>query len=182
MPKKTHSVVTIKKRVVPRSPESAPIPYGTRYIKGRSGIKLLTIGTLLIWLFDIATKILAQNTLAEPLKITSFLKLELIHNANIAFGIPFPLLITILLSIVAIVLFIYVFIKETPKKSKIALVTFSLLLGGAFGNLSERVFFGSVTDFITLGPIPNFNLADTALTFGMIILILRYKQIFNHGT
>jgi signal peptidase II len=52
-------------------------------------------------------------------------------------------------------------------------------LGGAIGNLGERIFFGQVTDFIALLTIPNFNLADTALTIGVILLIIFHSKIFT---
>ena len=56
---------------------------------------------------------------------------------------------------------------------------FALLLGGAFGNLTERIFFKKVTDFISLSIIPNFNLADAALTIGVALLIIFHSKIFK---
>lgn len=47
-----------------------------------------------------------------------------------------------------------------------------MLLGGAIGNLIDRVTMGSVIDFIKLPHWPAFNIADTCITFGVIILVL----------
>ena len=47
-----------------------------------------------------------------------------------------------------------------------------IILGGALGNLYERVVYGEVVDFIALGPIPLFNLADAGITVGLIGLVL----------
>jgi len=46
-----------------------------------------------------------------------------------------------------------------------------LLLGGAIGNLIDRIVQGSVTDFVKLPLWPAFNLADTAITFGVLALL-----------
>ena len=47
-----------------------------------------------------------------------------------------------------------------------------LLLGGALGNVVDRVRVGAVTDFVKLPAWPAFNLADTAITFGVLALLL----------
>jgi len=50
-------------------------------------------------------------------------------------------------------------------------ISLGLQLGGAFGNLLDRVLYGRVTDFIKIGPWPVFNVADSAVVVGMIILV-----------
>lgn len=140
----------------------------------------LSVGSLLTLGLDSAAKFFATKSLENPVEIFSFLRLQLSHNLNIAFGIPFPPLATILLSFAAILLFLYIYIKQTDE-SPLAITAFALLIGGALGNLGERIVFGQVTDFITLWFIPNFNLADTALTIGIVLLILGYRKIFPAG-
>ena len=105
------------------------------------------------------------------------LKLEFVENHNLAFGIPFPKILTILLSILVIIFFGNFFLKNVNEKSKLGLLAFALILGGALGNLGERILFGKVTDFIALLGIPNFNLADAALTIGVILIILFHRRI-----
>lgn len=144
----------------------------------QKNIKLLILGSAIIWLLDAATKFLAQSSITGKINILPFVNLSLSHNENLAFGIPFPIFLTIILSLIAIGIFVYIFSKKT-KDSKLAILSFSLLIGGALGNLSERIIFGSVTDFLQLGPIPNFNLADAALTIGVAILIIKHKKIFK---
>ncbi|MEK6822898.1 MAG: signal peptidase II [Nanoarchaeota archaeon] len=46
-----------------------------------------------------------------------------------------------------------------------------VLLGGVLGNFIDRIAFGVVTDFIQLGPWPAFNIADSALTLGIIAIV-----------
>ncbi len=57
------------------------------------------------------------------------------------------------------------------------LVALALVLGGALGNIADRLFrapgvlHGAVVDFIKLGPWPTFNVADSAITIGAVLLI-----------
>ncbi|MFH1546322.1 MAG: signal peptidase II [Patescibacteria group bacterium] len=142
---------------------------------------LLSAGIALVASFDFFVKFLAQKFLvpAQPIEIFPFLKLEFTQNSNLAFGIPFPRSLVILLSVAAIIFLGNLFVKNMKKESKIGVVAFALLLGGAFGNLTERIFFGRVTDFISLSIIPNFNLADAALTIGITLLIIFHRRIFK---
>ena len=55
-------------------------------------------------------------------------------------------------------------------------VAIGLLAGGAVGNLADRVRAGAVTDFIDLPPWPPFNLADVAITAGVLLLVLIYLR------
>lgn len=135
-------------------------------------------GLIGILFFDILTKFFAQKYIVAPIELLPFLKLELTENVNLAFGIHFPRVLIILLSIFAIAFLGNIFVKNVRKHSKIGLVAFILIFGGAFGNLSERIIFGRVTDFVVLSIIPNFNLADSALTIGVAILIFFSRQIF----
>jgi len=50
-------------------------------------------------------------------------------------------------------------------------VLIGLLVGAILGNVLDRFFFGSVTDFVQLGPWPAFNVADTTLTLGVLGLL-----------
>ncbi|MFH1375819.1 MAG: signal peptidase II [Patescibacteria group bacterium] len=140
----------------------------------------LAAGIAIALFLDLFTKRLAEKYFAEPFEIFPFLSFELSHNRALAFGIPFPLPLTILLSVSAVAILGWLFVKNLRKDSKIGLISLTLLLGGALGNLLERILTSQVTDFIALFFIPNFNLADTFLTFGVIILILGSKKIFKN--
>lgn len=63
------------------------------------------------------------------------------------------------------------FLLLRPERRWLWLPT-GMLLGGAVGNLVDRVTMGSVIDFVKLPHWPAFNLADTCITFGVIILVL----------
>ena len=55
-------------------------------------------------------------------------------------------------------------------------VAAGLLAGGALGNLADRIRVDEVTDYISVGPWPPFNLADVAITLGVFLLVLIYLR------
>jgi len=55
-------------------------------------------------------------------------------------------------------------------------VATGLLAGGAIGNLADRVRAGAVTDYVDLPPWPPFNLADVAITAGVLLLVFLYLR------
>jgi signal peptidase II len=114
----------------------------------------------------IATKNLALNASLPVIK--GIFHLTLVHNRGAAFGIlknQVPLFI--LTSLFAIILICF-----TLKNNKrtIYAVSLSLILGGALGNLIDRVLLGYVIDFLDFRIWPVFNLADSAITIGAILL------------
>lgn len=94
------------------------------------------------------------------------------HNSGVAFGMfqqagkPFSIL-PIIVSLVIIYYFFQVPRNEWPLR-----VAMGLQLGGAIGNLIDRLRFGYVTDFISIGNFPVFNIADSSVTVGVGILLL----------
>jgi signal peptidase II len=113
---------------------------------------------ILVILIDQLTKFLAQHYLT----ITT--------NTGAAFGIlqnQQAFLIT--LSIIVVIALIYYTLTKPFWE-------LSLLLGGTIGNLIDRVFYGHVIDFITIGFWPVFNIADTANTIGVLFLLWRFRH------
>jgi signal peptidase II len=75
----------------------------------------------------------------------------------------------------AILLLIYFFLK-VPREDSVSLIAIALLFGGALGNLIDRIRFGEVIDFLDfyIGSYhwPAFNVADSAITVGISLLVL----------
>ena len=63
--------------------------------------------------------------------------------------------------------------RNSPRLSRIYIVAFSLILGGAIGNLIDRISLGYVVDFIDFRIWPVFNMADSAITIGAAIILLK---------
>jgi len=113
------------------------------------------------------TKNLFQNQSIPIIK--GIFHITLVHNRGAAFGIlknQIPLFI--ITSLFAIIL-IYFNLKEN-RQSKSYSIALSLILAGALGNLVDRLFFGYVIDFLDFRIWPVFNVADSAITVGTILL------------
>jgi signal peptidase II len=104
------------------------------------------------------------------------LSVSLVENTGASFGLfKSQTLILVLVSVIAIIFIVFYLAK---KKSSLYL-PFALILGGACGNLIDRLRFGYVVDFIDFHWWPVFNVADSCITVGSVILffvILRGKD------
>ncbi len=103
--------------------------------------------------------------------IKNVFHISLVHNTGCAFGL-FRHQATILmaLSILTIVM-ILVFYRQLVGSGRILRVAVGLLIGGASGNLIDRLRFGYVVDFLDFQIWPVFNLADSAVTIGVVLIL-----------
>jgi signal peptidase II len=135
----------------------------------------LVVGIVLL---DQITKAWVVASLADgPLSIIGDrVELRLSRNPGGAFSIltGFTPLLAVLAAIVAIVL-----VRVAQRaKDPVMVVALSLVLGGALGNLADRLFRapgflrGEVVDFVRIGAFPSFNVADSAVTIGAVLLLL----------
>lgn len=93
-----------------------------------------------------------------------------VTNTGAAFGL-FPggsLFFTVIAVVVGI--FIIYYNYQLPSGHRLLRIALGLQLGGALGNLIDRLRLGHVTDFLDFGPWPVFNLADTSIVAGVILL------------
>ncbi len=122
---------------------------------------------------DQLTKYLIRESLAigESWPREGFLRITHGTNTGTAFGLfPDQTLLLTIASVVAIGFIIY-FYRAHGGQTWLSGLNVGLLLGGAFGNLIDRVVAGRVTDFIDVGPWPIFNIADSAVVVGITLLI-----------
>ncbi len=131
---------------------------------------------LLIFSADQLTKYLASEYLApyEILKILPFLNLVYVENTGTAFGMFKFLNSGFFIVIALIAIFILIsFLFKDPKNW----LVYSLLIAGALGNITDRLIYGFVIDFIDLHIAgfhwPAFNIADTAITLGIILFLYK---------
>lgn len=102
--------------------------------------------------------------------IERHLGLDYVRNKGIAFGINLGSeRVTTAIVGMAFVAVAVIFWKMAPKHRLTAFGA-GLLIGGAIGNLIDRVRFNGVVDFIAVGPWPRFNFADAAIVFGVLML------------
>ena len=135
-----------------------------------------------IVVLDLWTKSLATEslTLYRPVELTSWLNMTLAHNYGAAFSFLSDAggwqrwLFTGLASVVTLVLIVW--LLRLPAKEKLTGAALGLIIGGAVGNLVDRINHGYVVDFIDVyyreWHWPAFNLADSAITCGVVLLLI----------
>lgn len=131
----------------------------------------------LVVALDQGTKGLVNSALGrgESAELLPFLAIENTRNRGVAFGLggdASPLLIA--LTLVALLALLAYLTIRAKGPSEMWLPA-GLLVGGALGNLADRVRQGAVTDFIDLPLWPTFNLADVAIVAGVILLVWRAR-------
>jgi len=135
---------------------------------------------------DLATKawVTATFRYGETLEVTPFFNLVLVHNAGAAFsflagagGWQRWFFTVVAVAISAVI----VWMLRKPGNGRVLSCALALVLGGAIGNLYDRVTLGYVVDFVQLHAagwyFPAFNVADSAITVGVALLI--WDSVFN---
>lgn len=128
---------------------------------------------ILTLMADQATKGLVTRTMSPGQSIPDegILRATYVVNSGSAFGLfPDQTLLLTFASLVGIGVLLY-FYRTHPVDSLMLRLSLGLMLGGAMGNLIDRVRLGHVVDFIDVGAWPVFNLADSAIVVGLIGLM-----------
>ncbi len=147
---------------------------------------------LSIWILDRLTKWLVKKNfeLGESVSVLgNFFLLTYVENKGGAFGIQLGGSTFYFIASIIVILYILLYLWQHPEEGKFSRFSLALILGGAFGNLYDRALFRSVTDFFDfeffnippfrLGFLqfdgmerwPVFNIADSAVTIGIILLL-----------
>lgn len=143
----------------------------------RSYLLLFTLGGLIIAL-DQWTKSLVRTQLQfgetwVPWDwLAPYARIVYWHNSGAAFGLGqnLSLLFTILAIVVSCAIIFYY--PQIPAKDWPLRIALGLQFGGALGNLVDRLTIGFVTDFISVGNFPVFNVADSSVSIGVVVLIV----------
>lgn len=123
---------------------------------------------------DQVTKMLILGYEKNGILLTKNLfSIILYKNTGIAFSIPLPETVIIPLIAILIIFGGFFLRKEIDLTRPAALVSLGLILGGALGNLLDRMRLGYVVDFVSVWIFPVFNIADAAITIGILLLILK---------
>ncbi|HEY8171757.1 MAG TPA: signal peptidase II [Dehalococcoidia bacterium] len=170
---------------VAESPPRIDPPLSSRIAsRWRRDVVFFLIAVLVI-AADQFTKWLIRSNLGLyetwPADSTGFFRLIHVTNSGAAFGIlqgqtPF-LIVTSLLGLVAILMY-YVY---PPMDHGIIRIALGMQLGGAIGNLIDRVRLGEVTDFVDVGSFPTFNIADASITMSIIAVLTFFLFQENGG-
>lgn len=143
---------------------------------------VLIISALATLALDQITKYFAAQYITGPIALAgNFIKLVLLKNKGIAFSIDLPLSLIILLTYIFFVIGIYYAYQDLDLNKKKATILLGVVIGGAVGNLLDRMFRGAVIDFLAIGSYPVINLADIAISLGLVGLIAGYNHWKKRG-
>jgi len=148
---------------------TAVVPASTR----RAHWVLVGIVIALVLTLDQGAKMLIRSTTTtyELHEVIGPLRFVNVQNPGVAFGFLGDGGLLVLVLVLAALTLLVVYFARHPERPLLWLPT-GLVLGGAFGNLIDRLHQGYVTDFIRLPNWPTFNVADIAITCGTIALVL----------
>jgi signal peptidase II len=121
----------------------------------------------------IATSIVARGGRDELLP---FLAIQNVRNQGVAFGLGGDISAVLIGVTILLLMGLLVFLAARSSSGPAVWVPAALLLGGALGNLADRVRDGAVTDFVDLPLWPTFNLADVAIVVGVLLLLLDLER------
>lgn len=129
----------------------------------------------LVFLVDRITKILALNYLSgSSLKVLpGIFHLTLVFNNGAAFGLLKGWNTFFIVMSLLIIGAIFLYIRTARAKDVLLSFAAGLILGGAAGNLVDRIYFAGVVDFLDFRIWPVFNVADSCVTAGIFLLIWR---------
>lgn len=141
---------------------------------------IIIIISIILLCIDQISKLLVVNLLTKTDSITiikNFFYLTYINNDGAAFSILVGKRIFLILIAVLVIVMLIRYIKKNNIQNKLELVSLALIIGGSLGNLMDRVVRGYVIDFLDFKifnyNFPIFNLADTFIVIGVILLLLK---------
>jgi signal peptidase II len=127
---------------------------------------------------DQGTKALATSLVdrGERVEVLPFLAFENVRNKGVAFGLGDDISAVVVGATVVVLLALLVFLASRSRTGWLIWLPAALLIGGALGNLADRVRDGAVTDFIDLPLWPTFNLADVSIVVGVLLLLFEAER------
>ena len=148
----------------PRTPLSERTKLWTR--------ALLVCGAV-VALDQISKQLVVENIArGDTVELLPFLDLANTRNSGVAFGLASGVSPGVIGAALVVLLGLLAFLSSRSRGGWAVWLPAGLLIGGALGNLVDRVREGAVIDFIDFSFWPTFNLADTAIVIGVALLVL----------
>ena len=144
----------------------------------RTRIVALVVAAAIAALDQLVGQLVTDRADHLPWRIVSGVRIEIASNTGISFsrfaGAGGWLIVAVALVCVGLVAGIW----RGPSRYALPL---GVVLGGALGNLIDRLRLGHVIDYVSIGPWPTFNLADVAIAVGAVLLVLRLLTAGGDG-
>ena len=143
--------------------------------------------TIIFFIIDLVSKLIVSNLMDvyDSIKIIeNFFYITYVRNTGAAWSIfSGERLGLVIVSLIIICFIVYYIFKNNPE-NRLEKVGYAMIVGGAFGNLLDRIVYGYVIDFFDFNifnyDYPIFNLADCFIFFG-VLLIIMYMWRYNDG-
>ena len=149
-------------------------------------MKRLYIIAFVSFILDFVCKFIITHILSfndSIMVIKNFFYISLVKNTGGAFSIFMGSTFLLIVISFLILLGIFTYIYKNNIRNRVSLMGFGLLIGGAMGNLFDRIFYGYVIDYLDFKIFgygyPIFNLADSFVVIGAIILLFLAKEVNN---
>ena len=147
--------------------------------------KLLYIVSCLLFIIDVITKLIINSSYSKTITIiNNFFYINYVKNKGGAFGILEGNVFFIIIVTILIFFFIYKYVKNN-ELNLIQIWGYGLIMGGAIGNLYDRIIYGYVIDFLDFHfwglPFPIFNVADCGIVIGCILILIASVKVESSG-
>lgn len=162
----------------------------TQQISGARRLLIPAVIAAVVFVADQVSKAWVLRTWPEPYTgeipiIANWLELTYIQNTGVAFGLfsGVPQLFTVT-SLLIVAAAIWFYLKHVEETSPWLPVSLGLIVGGAIGNVVDRIRFGYVVDFIKTfdGRFPVFNIADSCIVVGVLLMAALFAVTEEHGS
>lgn len=148
----------------------------------------MIILTIIFMLVDLVSKVVIRRyfLLEKSTKlINNFLYITYVKNTGAAWSMFSSRSVLVLIISSFIILGIILYVYKNKPRNKLEKLSYSLIIGGALGNLVNRIMYGYVIDFIDVKifkyDYPIFNLADSFIVIGVILLVV-YTWRYENGS
>lgn len=148
------------------------------FMKQKIYILAIVLATAMI---DFLSKQYSLINFKKGIEIFDWFKLIYTENYGMAFGINIPGELLLIFNIIFLTVLIAFLFQKFDYKKPLAYWTVGLLIGGAVGNIIDRITKGFVIDFISVGFWPVFNLADAFITIAIFSIIIFYGKIIKNN-
>jgi signal peptidase II len=131
---------------------------------------MIIISAIVAFILSLLAKIAADAWLASYVPVLgAHIGLRFSRNPGVAFGITFAPALQWLLVTIAVVLLVS---AARQARTTMQRIGFGMIIGGALGNIVDRIPDGFVTDFFQVGQFPIFNVADSCVTIGIALILI----------
>lgn len=150
-------------------------------LAARPALTLLAVALVVVCLDQLAKAVIASGlgpgqAAGRVDLLGNWFALEYAENRGAAFGLFSGLAPLLAIGSVVVVVVLLAQYVRHPDPALWHTLALGAVAGGAIGNLIDRVRLGYVVDFIAVGPWPNFNLADSAISLGVLALVWGWSR------